>query len=161
MNDPVEDEGLSSLPPFPRVGYQTGRGIEGGYWRNFNCYELEAQALNAKPKTMRRWAEESAAQGGALILPLPDHFVAVDLDEAARKARWAQVQGLVEQLSPATLLLRTRAQLRPSTENIAALRALLTARPQSLPPLAWWPEGLWSPEMIRELTEALEDILSS
>ena len=60
MNDPVEDEGLPSLPPVPRVGYQTGRGIEGGYWRNFSCYELEVQALNAKPKTMRRWAEESA-----------------------------------------------------------------------------------------------------
>ena len=138
----------------PLVGYQTDRGVSGAYWQRFDCYELREEDLRARPATLRRWARGAAEHAGRFILRLPDLLVEEILSGQSPGALWAPICEQIEALAPAQLLLRTRAQLRPSEENITALRRLLAERPAELP-LAWMAEGLWEPEGIRDLAEEL------
>ena len=138
----------------PLVGCQTDRGISGTYWARFDCYELREEDLRARPATLRRWARSAAEHAGRFILRLPDQLVEEVLSGHNPEALWAPICEQIEALAPAQLLLRTRAQLRPSEENITALRRLLADRPVELP-FAWMAEGLWEPEGIRDLAEEL------
>jgi uncharacterized protein YecE (DUF72 family) len=126
-----------------RVACAGFRGPRSLYWKQgLDAAELEARAVEARPATLHKWLEGTPE--GARYVPMVDARVAeARFAGEAADAGWARTVEVAKALGADTVLLHTRAGLRPTRENRDRLVEFFSAERLGGLYVAWRAEGLW------------------